>query len=334
MSQPRFDVYGIGNPLMDLLSHVSPHFLQSQQLETDRMYLVDQERQRQLLGELERLGYEMFSAPGGSAANTMIGLAQLGGSAAYTGKLGKDDLGALYQQKLEEGGVSTQLAYGAGISGSSLILVSESGSRTMNTFLGMCQELQPEDIVEEVMQQSRFLYIEGYLWDTEDQQEAVVRAIRLAKQHGTQVALSLSDPFCAQRHREAFHRLIREDVDLLFCNQEEAFSLLNTEISQEALEYLANHVQTVALTLGARGALICQQSEMFYVDPRNVKVIDTTGAGDAFAAGFLYALSRDKSAFECGILATAMAAEIIQQMGPRLTGDVQSRMRALFGDRF
>jgi sugar/nucleoside kinase (ribokinase family) len=195
----------------------------------------------------------------------------------------------------------------------------------------MCQELHPSDIDAELMQQARYLYIEGYLWDTEIQQDAVSQAIGLAKKHGTKVALSLSDPFCAQRHQEAFHRLVREDVDLLFCNQEEAFALLNTEISQEALEYLAAQVETVAFTMGARGALVCEQHEMFYIDPRRVNVVDTTGAGDAFAAGFLYGLTHEKSIFESGVLATAMAAEVIQHMGPRLDRAIKEKMQSFFG---
>ena len=186
-------------------------------------------------------------------------------------------------------GVTTRFGFGEGSSGSSLILVGEDGSRTMNTF--MCQELHPSDIDAELMQQARYLYIEGYLWDTEIQQDAVSQAIGLAKKHATKVALSLSDPFCAQRHQEAFHRLVREDVDLLFCNQEEAFALLNTEITG-SLEYLAAQVETVAFTMGARGALVCEQHEMFYIDPRRVNVVDTTGAGDAFAAGFVRPDSR------------------------------------------
>ena len=331
MPQKPLDVYGIGNPLMDLLVHIPASFLEKQELEANRMYLVHQERQQKLIEELQSGQHEVISAPGGSAANTMSGLALIGSNVAYTGKLGQDELGQLYEKLLANEGVTTRFGFGEGSSGSSLILVGGDGSRTMNTFLGMCQELHPSDIDAELMQQARYLYIEGYLWDTEIQQDAVSQAIGLAKKHGTKVALSLSDPFCAQRHQEAFHRLVREDVDLLFCNQEEAFALLNTEISQEALEYLAAQVETVAFTMGARGALVCEQREMFYIDPRRVNVVDTTGAGDAFAAGFLYGLTHEKSIFESGVLATAMAAEVIQHMGPRLDRTIKEKMQSFFG---
>jgi sugar/nucleoside kinase (ribokinase family) len=330
MPQRQFDVYGIGNPLIDLLVHIPVDFLDKLELEPNRMYLVHQERQRELIEELKSGQHEVLTAPGGSAANTMSGLALIGSNVAYTGKLGQDELGQLYQQLLEKEGVTTCFGFGEGSSGSSLILVGQDGSRTMNTFLGMCQELHPSDIDAELMQQSNYLYIEGYLWDTKIQQDAVSQAIGLAKQHGTKIALSLSDPFCAQRHQEAFHRLVREDVDLLFCNQEEAFALLDTEISQEALEYLTAHVERVAFTMGARGALVCEQREMFYIDPRRVNVVDTTGAGDAFAAGLLYGLTHEKSVFESGVLATAMAAEVIQRTGPRLDKAIKEKMLGFF----
>jgi sugar/nucleoside kinase (ribokinase family) len=334
MSKPsNIDVYGIGNPLVDLLVHVSSEFLTRHELEKDRMYLVDEERQSALLQDLNANSHSVLYAPGGSAANTMIGIAQLGGNAAFTGKIGEDELGEIYQDKLQNDKVTPQLGTGEGVTGSSLILVTDDGARTMNTFLGMCQELSQEDIIEDYVAQASYLYIEGYLWDTETQQAAIVHAVELAKKHGTKIALSLSDAFCVQRHHNAFHELIRESVDMLFCNQEEAFALLNTQISQEALEFLANHVETIALTLGAKGALICKNKELFYVDPRKVDVTDTTGAGDAFAAGFLYGITNEKSPFESGMIASALASEVIQNMGPRFKGDARSRLKEILGDR-
>ena len=326
LNKNSLDVYGIGNSLIDLLASVSDSFLEERGLVKDRMYLVDEERQKELLQALGSTESEITKMPGGSCANTMIGIAQLGGSGAFSGRVATDDHGQIYQQKLEELGIQPNLGKGNGTTGSCLVLVSDN-SRTMNTHLGISQQFQYEDVNESVLQQAKYVYIEGYLWDTEQQKVAIRSVVDFAQQQNVKVALSLSDVFCVQAHLNEFINLLHEKVNLLFCNQQEAFALLNTEMTHEALEKLGQMVDTVAMTLGAKGALILHQGEVFYIDPFAVNVVDTTGAGDAFAAGFLYGLTCDKSIFESGLIASALAAEIIQQMGPRFQGDAKVRLQ-------
>ncbi|MBF0239092.1 MAG: adenosine kinase [SAR324 cluster bacterium] len=324
------DVYGIGNPLIDLLVHVPESFLNEQSLEKNRMYLVDRIRQKEILNKLATAQYKVTTAPGGSCANTMIGICQLGGSAGFTGKTGDDEHGEEYQKQLTLAGVENFVAYANGMTGSSLVLVNPDGSRTMNTCLGMCQDLGENDIRKNVIKNAKILYFTGYLWDTDSQKAAVKHALETAKEHDTQIAMSLSDAFCVNRHTADFKSLLKEYVNIVFCNQEEAFALAETNHTQTAMDYLAENVQTVVLTLGGKGALISNNKVQSYVDSQTVKVIDTTGAGDAFAAGFLYGLTHGQSINECGQIATMMAAEVISQLGPRCTTDMKSKMKQLF----
>lgn len=312
------NVFGIGNPLIDLLANVPSAFLKKVDLEKDRMYLVDLDSQRQLILQLVDQQIPMHYASGGSCANTMIGIAQLGGIAAFTGKIGDDDHGQVYQKKLSEFGVQTHLGIQSGMTGSSLVLVTEDGARTMNTCLGMCQNLHSSDIPLEILSQAQYFYYTGYLWDTESQKDAVLVALKTAQSAGVSVAMSLSDPFCVNRHQDDFKKLLTEYVDLVFCNQEEAFAIANTNMTQEALNFLSSLVDTVVLTLGSRGALICRGKETVYVDPVPTSVVDTTGAGDAFAAGILYGLTHQQSLLRSGQIAAHFASRVIGQLGPRL----------------
>ena len=227
------------------------------------------------------------------------------------------------REKLQDLGVFDCLADGEGATGSSLILVSEDGARTMNTFLGMSQELVNQDIDPSVIQSSTYLYLTGYLWDTESQKKAVLNALDEAKKFDIKVALSLSDPFCVTRHKEDFISLLKGYASMVFCNQEEAFTLLDTKITQKAVETLSDWTETVALTIGAYGALISHHGGTCYIDPLPVRVVDTTGAGDAFAAGFLYGMTHNMSPLDSGRIGATLAAAVIGQTGPRYLGNVR-----------
>ena len=322
----KIDVYGVCNPIMDLLCQIPEGFLERNKLEKNRMYLVSTEEQKSLLMALELENRTIEYAAGGSGANTMIGISQLGGLSAFSGKIGLDQRGHEYHKDLEKKGVKSVLGIGEGMTGSSLILVSEDGSRTMNTHLGMCQELQPDDIDVNVIEASSILYLTGFLWDTENQKASVRNALTIAEQFPVQVALSLSDPFCVERHREDFLELIKSQVSMLFCNQEEAFSMMETQVTQEAIEMLSESVETVIMTLGSRGSLICENGDISYIDPLDVKVVDTTGAGDAYAAGFLYGYSQGKSMVECGRIASVLAGTVIEQIGPRIEDEMMDKL--------
>jgi len=317
----KFDVYGVCNPLIDLLSHVPDSFLKKIGIQKNIMHLVTLEQQQKLLMALSEEKIPVEIAAGGSGANSMIGISQLGGKTAFSGKIGTDEHGRLYRDKLNHLGVFDCLAEGGGATGSSLILVSADGARTMNTFLGMSQELIIPDIDPSIIQASQYLYLTGYLWDTESQKKAVLNALDEAKKHNIKVALSLSDPFCVTRHKNDFINLLKGYASMVFCNQEEAFTLVDTEITQKAIEIMSDWTETVALTLGASGALISHNREKFYIDPLAVSLKDTTGAGDAFAAGFLYGMTHDFNALNSGRIGSAMAAGVIGQTGSRYIGN-------------
>ena len=323
----KFDVYGVCNPLVDLLSHVPDSFLKKLGIQKNIMHLVTFEQQQELLFALAEEQISVEIAAGGSGANSMIGISQLGGTSAFSGKIGRDEHGKLYREKLEALGVYDCLAEGEGATGSSLILVSEDGARTMNTFLGMSQELMNPDIDPDIIQSSKYLYLTGYLWDTESQKKAVLNALDEAKKREIKVALSLSDPFCVTRHKEDFINLLKGYVSMVFCNQEEAFTLLDTKITQKAIETLSDWTETVALTIGAYGALISHHGGICYIDPLPVRVEDTTGAGDAFAAGFLYGMTHNMSPLDSGRIGATLAAAVIGQTGPRYLGNVRKLIK-------
>ena len=323
----KYDVYGVCNPLIDLLSHVPDTFLEKRGIQKNIMHLVTREQQNELLMALDKEKISIEIAPGGSGANSMIGISQLGGITAFSGKIGNDEHGKLYRNKLDSLGVSDCLAEGEGSTGSSLILVSEDGARTMNTFLGMSQELINQDIDPIVIKSSTYIYLTGYLWDTESQKKAVLNALDEAKNNHIKIALSLSDPFCITRHKDDFINLLKGYADMVFCNQEEAFTLLETEITQKAVEIMSDWTETVALTLGAYGALISHQGENYYIDPLPVIVEDTTGAGDAFAAGFLYGMTHDHTPLNSGRIGAALAAGVIEQTGPRYLGNARKLIK-------
>ncbi|MEE3121410.1 MAG: adenosine kinase [SAR324 cluster bacterium] len=328
----NFDVYGFCNPLIDLHSHIPDSFLKKRKLEKNRMHLVSLETQQSLLMALTAEHYSIEFSAGGSGANSMIGVAQLGGRAAFTGKIGEDEHAQIYRENLEDQGVRAAFGTGPGVTGSSLILVTDDGARTMNTHLGISQELHPDDVDEEILKTSRYLYLTGYLWDTETQKASVRHALSLSEKYPVKVALSLSDPFCVNRHHEDFRKLLRSQVDMVFCNQEEAFALMGTQVSNEAFCAITELVETVVFTMGGHGALIFHQGETVYLDPLKIEVIDTTGAGDAFAAGFLYGISQGKTPLQSGRIATVMAGTVIEQMGPRIQGHVQAIVREKLGN--
>ena len=327
----KFDVYGVCNPLIDLLSHIPDSFLKKNGIEKSIMHLISIEEQKRLLRGLSADKLSVESASGGSGANSMIGIAQLGGRTAFSGKIGRDEHGKIYREKLEDLGVSARLGEGDGSTGSSLILVSDDGCRTMNTYLGMGQELQVPDIDPEVIKVSKYLYLTGYLWDTESQKKAVRAALDEAKRVETKVALSLSDPFCVKRHKEDFKILLQGYASMVFSNQEEAFTLLETDVTQEAVDIMSKWTETVVLTLGANGAIISHLGQTYYIDPFPIRVEDTTGAGDAFAAGFLFGMTHEFSPLDSGRIGAVLAGAVIEQTGPRFHGHAHSLIREKLG---
>jgi len=317
-----YDVVGLGNPLIDIFLHVDDAFLKTLGLHKGSMNLVDQARQQQILAEAKDL--QRTVTLGGSCANTMVMIAQLGGKVAYGGKIGDDELGAMYESQLIENGVASCLVKQKGMTGSTIILVNPDAERTMNTHLGMSQAFAETDLDAEAIRQADYLYVEGYLWDTPTQKKAVLAALEQAKTADTKIALTLSDSFCVERHQDDFRRLMAEYVDILFCNETEAGFISAKSSPEEQLKVMSETVDQIVLTLGRKGSCIHHQGTTTFIDPFPVRAIDTTGAGDSYAAGYLYGLTHHYSVLEAGTLASYCAATVVSQNGPRVQGDFRA----------
>jgi sugar/nucleoside kinase (ribokinase family) len=312
----NYDVFGMCNPLYDIQAEITDTLLQEIGLEKGGMFLIDEEQQRALVART----YEhiVHSESGGSGANTMIGLALLGGRACYAGKIGNDEHGVLYAAKLREKQVTVSVKAGEGTTGICVVLITPDAERTLCTFLGICRELGPDDVDVEAIRASKYLYVTGYLWDTETQKAAVLRAMQTAHEAGVKVALSLSDPFCVNRHRDAFLQITRDYVDLLIGNDDEALHLTGTETPQEAILATASLCEMAVVTLGSRGSLLRHGDTLVEVPSYKVQAVDTTGAGDMYAAGILYGLTHGLSLEQTGSLAAYAAAQVVAKLGPRL----------------
>ena len=326
----RYDVFGLENPVIDLLAQVPDTFLAQVGVEKNRWVMIDQARHAELVRALD--GVPVLYESGGSCANTIVGIAQLGAKTAYCGRVGADEHGRIYGEKLREAGVTPFLRSGTVPTGSALIFITPDAGRTMNLFLGACRELSPQDVPVEDLRASRWLYLTGYVWDSDAQKEAATLALRTAKAAGIPVAFSLADPVYATRHREDFLRLIRDYAELVFANRDEALALTGRDHAQEALRDLSKLCPWLALTLGHAGALISAHGETVYVESYPVHPVDTTGAGDAFAAGFLYGRVTGVSPLQSGRLGCYFASRVITQIGPRLSGDVRDMLAPVLND--
>jgi len=316
MGEAKYDVLGIGNAIVDVLAQVDDTFLESEGLAKGGMALIDAERAAALNQTLK----PQRELSGGSVANTMVGLADLGGRAAFIGKVGSDRLGETFRNELTKTGVAflTPDAQSGPPTAQCVVLVTPDAQRTMNTFLGACVHVGPDDVDAEIIASAQAIYLEGYLWDLAPAKEAFLKAARLAHEMGVRVALSLSDAFCVNRHRESFHQFVKEHVDLLFANEEEIVALYQLENIDAAFASAGADAGIVAVTRGAEGAVILADGERMAIEavpPRGL--VDTTGAGDLFAAGFLYGYTQKHPLDLCGQLGAAAASEIIAQYGAR-----------------
>ncbi|MGH1456940.1 MAG: adenosine kinase [Alphaproteobacteria bacterium] len=320
MSKAKYGVVAVGNALVDVISEVSDSFIADQKaahgMEKGAMTLVDEARAVDLYAQMPQ-GVE---TSGGSAANTMAGYASFGGNGAFIGKVADDELGKTYQDDIKSLGVNFEtqpLVLGAS-TGRCMILVSPDAERTMNTFLGASIELSPQDIDAGLIASGQITYLEGYLFDRDQAKAAFIAAAEHAHNAGHKIALTLSDPFCVDRHRSDFLRLVENHVDILFANEDEIKSLFMQENFDDAVSAISKHVEIAAITRSEKGAVIIANDEVIKIDAVPVaKVIDTTGAGDQFAAGFLYGYTEGKSLEECGKLGAIAAAEVISHIGPR-----------------
>ncbi len=316
MSQQSYDVCGIGNAIVDVLAAAKDAFLQEQGLAKGAMSLVDGPRAEALYSVMGP-GREVS---GGSAANSMVGLAALEGRAAFIGKVRNDQLGGIFAHDIRAAGVDfpTRPAEDGPPTARCLIFVTPDGQRTMNTYLGACVGLGPSEVDAETVQASKVTYLEGYLFDPPAAKEAFYKATQLAHDAGRKTALTLSDPFCVERHREDFRALIEGHIDLLFANEQEIKSLAETDDLASAVSSLDGKLDLAVITRSEKGAIILSGAEREEVPAFPVqRVVDTTGAGDLFAAGFLAGYTKGKSLLDCGRLGALAASEIISHFGAR-----------------
>lgn len=312
----KYDVFGMCNPLYDIQAEVSDPVLLSTGYDKGGMSLIGEDQQKELISAI----YEHIvnAESGGSGANTMIGISMLGGSTCFTGKLGSDEHGKLYADKLNEKGVVLCAPHGEGTTGICVVLITPDAERTLCTFLGISRELSPDDVDIDALIASKYLYVTGYLWDTESQMAAVIRAMSAARHHGVKVALSLSDPFCVHRHRDAFLNIATEYVDLLIGNHEEMQALTNTTNPEDAISATVALCDMAAITIGARGSILRDGDSIVTVPAFRVEPTDTTGAGDMYAAGLLYGITHGLTLEKTGRLAGYVAAQVVSKLGPRL----------------
>jgi sugar/nucleoside kinase (ribokinase family) len=311
-----FDVAGIGNAIVDVLSFVDEAFLSLQGLIKGTMTLVDEARSKALY---QHIG-PSTECSGGSVANTLAGMASLGAKTAFVGKVAHDQLGQIFTHDLQSVGVhfTTPPLKGGPSTANCLVFVTQDAQRTMATYIGACSQVSENDIDEQVIAKAAVLYIEGYLWDTENAKSAIRKAIRTAKQAGRKIAFTLSDTLCVDRHRPEFLSLIENDIDILFANEAELISLYQARDFNTAMKQLRGACDIAAVTRSEKGSVVLTAESMEPVPVFPVaKVVDTTGAGDLYASGFLYGLTHGKDLKTCAMLGNRCAAQIITQLGAR-----------------
>jgi sugar/nucleoside kinase (ribokinase family) len=316
VSENRLDVVALGNAIVDVLTHEDDAFLDAHGLVKGSMQLVDETEAAAIYGDMG----PTIEMSGGSAANTTVGVASLGGTAGFIGKVREDQLGALYTHDLRAAGVEYRVAPATSgpATAQSLVIVTPDAQRTMNTYLGASTNLAPGDVDAELIGRASVVFLEGYLWDPPVAKDAFRRAMEMAKTNGSRVALTLSDAFCVDRFRDEFVELVGSSVDVLFANDDEIKSLYQLDDLDAAVARVRDTCELATITLGEQGSLVISADEVHEVPAHPIgPLTDTTGAGDMYAAGFLYGLTHGMDLEQCGRLANLCAGECISHLGGR-----------------
>jgi sugar/nucleoside kinase (ribokinase family) len=320
----NYQVVGIGNAIVDVFSPADDTFLKLMGIEKGIMQLVEKERGELLYGAMT----DRVQAPGGSVANTLAGLGNLGLTTGFIGRVHDDALGRFYAQSMAAGGtdfVNAPVVGGNLPTSRSMIFVSADGERSMNTYLGISSEIGPQDVADDVAGQAEILFLEGYLYDKPQGKQAFERAARLCQQGGGKAGIALSDPFCVERHRSDFRRLVK-DLDFVIGNEHEWASLYQTDLST-ALELAAADSGLIACTRSGHNVIVVRGDEQAVVPVQRIVPVDATGAGDLFAAGFLFGISTGQSLAICGRMGCVAAAEVISHYGARPEADLKMLFR-------
>jgi sugar/nucleoside kinase (ribokinase family) len=326
----QYDVYGIGNAIVDIITEVDHNFFTTNEVEKGVMTLVDEKRQQHLMKAIDMKRSKMSG--GGSAGNTVVAVNQFGGKSFYSCLVAKDELGKFFLEDLKRNGVDTNLTHEQcpeGHSGRCLVMTSPDAERTMNTFLGVSSFLSPEQLDVEAIKNSSYVYLEGYLVASPKGLEALKEAKKIAERNKVSAALTFSDPSMVKYFSTQMQEVVGASVDLLFCNEEEAMIYTGTNSVLEAREKLKEIAKRFAITLGANGALIYDGDTFIQIEPYKVKAIDTNGAGDMFSGAFMYAITHGHSYAEAGKLASLASSRVVSQFGPRLQPD---QMKIVLGD--
>ncbi len=327
MAEKTFDVVGIGNAIVDIIARCDDAFLSKRNLDKGFMRLIDSEEAAELYEEMG----PATERSGGSVANSIAGLAALGANCGFIGRVAADQFGGIFRHDIRSLGVSfdTEPAIDGAPTARCLILVTPDGERTMNTFLGASVDMTSNDINSDMIGAAKFVYLEGYLFDKDAAKSAFREAAKLAKEAGAKVALSLSDPFCVDRHREDFRELVKHGADIVFANEKEITSLYETNTFLEAADAALQDCELAVLTRSEDGSLIVGGGETIEIRAEPVShVVDATGAGDLYAAGFLFGLSRGMPIADCGRLGSIAAAEAISHIGARPEADLVELAKA------
>ena len=317
--EKKYNVYGIGNALVDMEFEVTDRFLEKHEVEKGVMTLVDEDTQFRLIKDINR--EEAVEKPGGSAANTVFAVSQFGGKAFYSCKVANDKFGDLYLNDMEEAGIDTNFdrqEREEGITGKCLVMVTGDAERTLNTYLGITAEISPGEIDELAIRNSEYVYIEGYLVTSENGFETMKETKRLARQNDVKTALTLSDPSLVDGFKDRFDEIIGASVDLLFCNEQEAKIYTGKDNIEEAREALKKEAKRFVITQGRNGAMIYDGDTFVDIEPYEVNAVDTNGAGDIFAGAFLYGITNGLGYAGAGKLASLAGSKIVSQFGPRL----------------
>ena len=311
----RLDVVTIGNALVDVLSYEDDDFVARVGVERGATTMVDATRSEEIYREMG----PATEVSGGSAANTAAGVASFGGSAAFVGRVADDAFGKIFAHDLRSAGVTFESPFSGNDlpTGRCLVIVTPDAQRTMCTYLGTASALDAQYIAPDIVGNALVTYLEGYLWDQPEAKAAIRKAAELAHRGGQRVALTLSDPFCVERHRGEFTELIDGNVDILFANEQEILSLYQVDSFDEALAHVRGACEVAALTRGSRGSVIVAGDDVQVIEAHPTQVVDTTGAGDLYAAGFLYGFTQQRPLEMCGRLASLAAAEVISHLGAR-----------------
>ena len=332
MPQKSYDILAVGNAIIDVFSQCDDDFLQQHAIEKGGMSLLDAAASQSLLAAISAIAPPQLIS-GGSAANTAVGLAALGGKAAFVGRVHDDELGTAFCRDIKAAGVTFAAtpAQNGAPTASSIILVTPDAARSMNTFLGASIEFQPEDIQLAAAADAAVIYLEGYLFDAPAGPAIFAQAAQMAAQNQSRIALSLSDPWCVDRHRADLRQYVTDHVDILFANEDEAISLVETDHAT-SVQMLRGLVDEVVITRGPLGAVVCHAGQQILVDamPQG-PVIDTTGAGDLFAAGYLFGRTHGYDAQISGQIASMLAGEVISHIGARPHADLQALIKPLIG---